>query len=117
MSGTNRMLIYDGDCGFCRACAAWVSARLPKDVRVVPYQQLDLAELGVGEETAKKAVLWVDDQGVQWAGHAAAGKALAAAGGGWARLGRLLIRPPASWAARPVYALVARNRHRLCGRR
>jgi predicted DCC family thiol-disulfide oxidoreductase YuxK len=33
----------------------------------------------------------------------------------WRLVGRLIITPPVSWLAGPVYALIARNRHRLPG--
>lgn len=115
--GTTAVLIYDGDCGFCRSCAAWIAPRLPKGVRTAPYQELDLAELGVSEQAAAAAVLWVEGRGAHWTGHAAVGKALAAAGGCWAPLGRALTTWPVSLPARLGYALVARNRHRLRGRR
>jgi len=33
----------------------------------------------------------------------------------WRVAGRLLSRPPVLWVARPAYAVVAANRHRLPG--
>ncbi len=38
-----------------------------------------------------------------------------AAGGVWGLIGRLMLVPPVSWLAAAVYAVVARNRHRLPG--
>ena len=40
---------------------------------------------------------------------------LRAAGGGWGFVGAVLVRPPVSWLAKPVYTLVARNRDKLPG--
>ncbi len=107
------LLIFDGACGFCAWCAAWAARRLPDEVRVAPYQDLDLGEWAISTESAAAAAWWIDERGRQWRGHAAVGKALAACGGPWAGLGRALTAPPLSWAARPAYTVVARNRHRL----
>ncbi len=49
------ILIYDGACGFCARCAAWAARRLPDDVRVAPYQDLNLGEWSISTESAAAA--------------------------------------------------------------
>lgn len=109
------MLIFDGDCGFCTTSARWIQARLPAGTPVEPWQSLDLDALGLTEADVTTAAYWVDASGALHRGHLAIGRSLIAAGGFWAVLGRLTITPPISWIAKPVYALIARYRHRLPG--
>lgn len=109
-------LIYDGDCGFCTETASWFERRCAlSEVAVQPWQALDLDRLGLTEQQARTEVWWVDAEGHTHGGHRAVGRALEAMGGAWPLVGRVVRLPPASWAAAPVYRLVARNRHRLPG--
>lgn len=109
------ILIFDGDCGFCTTTAGWIERRLPEPVRVSPWQILDLEELGLTENDVTTAAYWIDGEGRAHRGHLAIGRSLVAAGGFWRLVGHLLLRPPVSWLARPVYSWVAANRHRLPG--
>jgi predicted DCC family thiol-disulfide oxidoreductase YuxK len=108
------LLIFDGNCGFCSACATWAQRRL-KDADVVPGQRVDVAAYGLTARDVSAAAWWVDRAGRLHRGHRAIGKALQAFGGSWRVLGWLCLRPPSSWAAWAVYGLVARFRHRLPG--
>jgi predicted DCC family thiol-disulfide oxidoreductase YuxK len=109
------VLVFDGDCGFCTSSARWIEARLPADTAVEPWQSLDLDSLGLTEAEVTAAAYWVDDEGSLHRGHLAIGRALVTAGGLWGIVGRLLVSPPLTWVARPVYALVARYRYKLPG--
>lgn len=109
------LLIFDGDCGFCTTTARWIERRLPDSVRVAPWQILDIASIGLSEQEVTSAAYWVDADGSTHRGHMAVGRSLIAAGGGWAFAGHLVVRPPLSWLARPVYGWVAANRHRFPG--
>lgn len=110
------VLVYDGDCGFCARSARWVQIRLPATcgASVAAWQSLDLRAVGLTPTDVADAAWWVDAHGRR-RGHRAAAAALRAIGGGWAVAGRLLDLPPVSWVAAGVYALVARNRHRMPG--
>ena len=110
------LLVYDGHCGFCVRSARWIESRLPADARVEPWQSLELEELGLSPQDVQAAVWWIDGSGPaprHSRGADAVGRSLVAAGGAWGVVGRLIIRPPLCWLARPAYALVAANRHRL----
>ena len=113
---TGSLLVFDGDCGFCTRSARWIQRRLPDGVRVESWQVLDLDDLGLTVDDVTGAAWWLSPAQPRPArGHEAIGWALAAAGGAWGTVGRLIVRRPGSWLARPVYAVIARNRHRMPG--
>ena len=112
------LLVYDGECGFCVRSARWIAARLPAEARVETWQSLALGEVGLSRPDVEAAVWWVDDRGPRprrCRGAEAVGWSLVAAGGAWRGVGYMIVYPPLLWLARPVYALVASNRHRLPG--
>ena len=109
------LLIFDGDCGFCTTSAQWIERRLPANVRVAPWQILELDDYGLTEQDVSTAAYWVDDHGTAHRGHLGIGQSLIAAGGFWAIPGHLIVRPPVSWFAKPIYGWVAKNRHRMPG--
>jgi predicted DCC family thiol-disulfide oxidoreductase YuxK len=108
-------LLFDGDCGFCTSSAAWVRRRLPPTVEVVPWQRVELDEMGLTTADAAGAAYWVTASGATFRGHRAVGRALLRCGRSWRLLGRLCLVPPTSWIAAGVYRLVARFRYRLPG--
>jgi predicted DCC family thiol-disulfide oxidoreductase YuxK len=113
------LLVYDGDCGFCTASAAWISQRWPdgSTAAAVPSQALDdgeLERLGLTGRDVARSAWWVDGDG-RLGGHRAVAAALAASDGPWRTAGRLLAVPPLSWIGAAVYRAVARHRHRLPG--
>lgn len=116
MQNGSMLLVYDGQCDFCIRSARWIEARLPTGARVEPWQSLQLDRLGLSEPDVRAAVWWIDDSGSDKRlsrGAEAIGRSLVAAGGIWAAAGLLIIHPPLCWLARPAYALIAANRHRL----
>lgn len=112
------LLVYDGECGFCVRSARWIEARLPAEARVEPWQSLELDDLGLSQPDVEASVWWLEDRdrGRRHSrGADAIGRCLVASGGLWRIAGYLIVHPPLAWVARPVYALVAANRHRLPG--
>ena len=116
-SGENGpVLIYDGDCGFCATTVAWLEKRLRTPVTVVPWREIaDLEELGLGFEDVSTAVWWVDVYGRRRRGAAAVARLFRLCRMPFPVFGAVMGVPPVSWAAAAVYALIARNRHRLPG--
>ncbi|MCZ2818327.1 thiol-disulfide oxidoreductase DCC family protein [Modestobacter sp. VKM Ac-2984] len=108
-------LVFDGDCAFCTRCADVARRLLPADVQVVPWQFVDLAEIGVSTERAQTEVLWLDWDGAVTGGAPAVARALRAAGRPWWLFGAVLSLPPVRWVAPFGYRLVAAHRHRLPG--
>ena len=108
-------VLYDGDCGFCTWTAQRGQRMLSAKVTVVPWQQADLAALGLDRDAVTAAVQWVPPGGPPRGGHRAIAAWLIASGLPWSVPGRLLLIPPVSWLAAGVYRVVARNRHRIPG--
>ncbi|WP_153506462.1 thiol-disulfide oxidoreductase DCC family protein [Cumulibacter manganitolerans] len=109
------VLVYDGDCGICTRCVAFVEAHLTKDVDIIAFQHADLAALRLTAEECEAAVQWVQPDGRVSAAHLAVGDLLAASGLRWRPLAFLARTPPFSWVAGLAYRWIARNRHRLPG--
>lgn len=113
---TSSLLVYDGDCGFCTKSAKFAEAGLPSDVRVEPWQALDLDELGLTEHDVTTAAWWFDADGRKYRGSHAAAEVLVASRSRVRRvLGHVMRIPPISWIAVAVYAVVARYRYKLPG--
>lgn len=109
------ILLYDGDCAFCTACARFVERNIAVRARLRPFQSADLDVLGVTAERASREVVWVRPDGRAYGGAHAVALLLISAGGVWWPVGALLRVPPVSWLAGGAYRLIARNRHRLPG--
>jgi predicted DCC family thiol-disulfide oxidoreductase YuxK len=106
------VLIYDGDCGFCRRSVRWART-LGATCPAVPYQEADLAAYHLTAQEAGDAV-WFVLEGRRWRGHEAIAMVLRSSRWPPVRsvgvlLGNRLLRPLASRA----YAWVAANRGRL----
>ena len=112
-------LVYDGDCGFCTTAANWISRRWPEEHGpvAVAWQHLSpdaMAATRLSPEDLKRTAWWIDDH-TREEGSRAVARALVAAGGRWATVGRVLVAPPVSWVAPLGYRAVARYRYRLPG--
>ena len=110
-------LLYDADCGFCTASAAWLGRRRLA-ASIEPLQRAELDALGVDADRVAREIPLVESTpaGIRVSyGHVAIGRALASGPMPWRLAGWLLLHPPLTWLAGPAYALVARNRHRLPG--
>ncbi len=108
------VLLYDGDCAFCTACASLLE-RLRPEAEIAAWQLTDLTALGVTEQRATEAVQWVEIDGTIRSGHEAIAATLATAGRPWSVIGRTLLLPGVSWLAAKTYRVVADNRYRLPG--
>ena len=108
------MFVFDGDCAFCSACAAFIERRIPTPAAVVPWQRTDLAGLGLTRAQCLEAVQWVDASGHS-DGPVAIAALLRSSRGIWPSLGRLLGLRPVLRLAWPAYRWVSRHRHQLPG--
>ena len=108
------MLIFDGDCGFCRRSLRW-ARRLGATCPAQPWQATDLAAAGLTEQQAREAAWYVDGHRL-YRGHEAIAMTLRSSRWRVVRLlGRLVGSRPLRPVAAPAYAWVARNRYRLPG--
>lgn len=109
------VLLYDGDCGFCTACAHAVQRWVPSDAHVVPYQRAPLSSLGVPEAAAAESVQWVDESARYAGPDALAALLRSSSQAAWRLTGRALGLPPVRAVAWPAYRLISRYRGRLPG--
>jgi len=109
-----RVLVYDGDCGFCTTCAELLE-RIGPDADIVAWQLVDLSTLGLTEDQVADAVQLVELDGTVRSGHEAIAAALGSAGRLWKLVGEGLLLPGISSLAARAYRLVADNRYRLPG--
>jgi predicted DCC family thiol-disulfide oxidoreductase YuxK len=49
------VVIYDGDCAFCRECVRWVEKRAP--ITALPFQSADLAKFNLTYERCSQEVV------------------------------------------------------------
>ena len=54
------IVIYDGECRFCRACLTWLQERL--QVTAVAFQDADLAKYGLTRSQCEQAVFVIAGQ-------------------------------------------------------
>ncbi|GAA0526413.1 hypothetical protein GCM10011581_13250 [Saccharopolyspora subtropica] len=108
------VLIYDGDCGFCTRSVRWAE-RLPVRMRILAWQEADLAAYRTTPERARHEVLWVAPSGRVFGGAAAVAELLRSARLPWPVVGWAMSAPVLRWVAERVYRWVADNRSRLPG--
>ncbi|MHB8274462.1 MAG: thiol-disulfide oxidoreductase DCC family protein [Dermatophilaceae bacterium] len=111
------VLVFDGDCGFCTTSARFLHRWVVRDrsTRVVPWQRLDLDELGLTADQCRAAVQWVGQAGQVASGHTAVAAALRSGHPVWRPVGALLVAPGFSWLAARLYAWVVAHRDALPG--
>ena len=109
------LLVFDGDCAFCTRSVRFVERRIRRRPRIVAWQSLDLAELGLTQEQCELAVQWIGDDDSRAEAHVAVARTLVFGGRGWAVLGRIILLPGIRGLAAVVYRWIARNRHRMPG--
>ena len=103
------LVLWDGDCAFCRQCVVWLEARAGADtLTCVPYQQAEATLPPDLAQACQQAVHVVSRQGEVLR----AGRAVLFIGGeiGWRRASRLLALPPFVWCVEGLYRIVARHR-------
>lgn len=58
----NVVVIYDGQCNFCRECVNWVERKTP--ITATPFQSADLESYGVAYERCSKEVVVINNKKV-----------------------------------------------------
>ena len=105
-------LVYDGDCGLCRASIAWLERR-DTDERIDAHPSSSCTWDDVDPALFLTTVVARSDEGVVTASTAAA-TALSVLPGAWGSLGRLVLRANTVTGVQRVsdgcYYLVARHR-------
>ena len=115
-SATALTVFYDGDCGFCEQCALLLR-RLDRGhrLRLLPRQHAASVFPSAPSPADLRASMHVVDAADRWERGGAAWLWIAHTVPQLRPLARLAELPLIRWAIEPVYALVARNRHRISG--
>jgi predicted DCC family thiol-disulfide oxidoreductase YuxK len=103
------VLVYDGDCAFCKRCVAAMHRFVARAPRSVPCQAAPLADLGLTRQQCDEAVQWVCGA-EQRSGARAVAAVLRHGGAPWFVIGALLDAPMVRSVAAAVYRRVARRR-------
>ena len=118
----NALLIYDGDCAFCTRCVLWGQKHLTYFPPCIAYQGIEPARYGLSPQQVSASIWLVsaDDQSksnvpAMPANQAVAAILLGQSNLAWRFLGWAMNLPIARNAARALYYLVARNRHKMPG--
>ena len=117
METTSKLvLIYDGDCQFCRLSLDFGIRVLGKFPLYVAFQKISPSDFGLTKEQVKSQIWTVGDGRPPAGGHLAVAVLLEIQSNPFYRvLGWLIKTPPTSWLAKKVYFFIAANRHRLPG--
>lgn len=109
------VLIFDGECGFCRRSVRVMTERIRNHPVALPWQSLDLRAHGLTEEECSAAVHYVDKRARVHAGADAVARVLIEAGFPWSVAGRTMCIPGVIHVCRAAYRWVANNRSRFRG--
>jgi predicted DCC family thiol-disulfide oxidoreductase YuxK len=108
-------LLFDGRCGFCTSAVEWLRPRLTTPLRMVPFQAIVPESYGLSPAQVEREVWWVEADGSRVRGSYAVARALAACGGAWMLVARLLEAPLLRWVSMFCYRLVSAVRGWLPG--
>jgi predicted DCC family thiol-disulfide oxidoreductase YuxK len=105
-------VVYDGDCGLCRACVAWLARRDGRQlIRATPSAACTWPDRD--NVPLASTVMVRDAEGTTWQESSAVARALAALPGAWSLVGRGILvvnETPARFIADALYRGVARHR-------
>jgi predicted DCC family thiol-disulfide oxidoreductase YuxK len=104
------VLVFDGECDFCRSCVRFAERITAREFTSVAYQTADLASLGLCASDCADAVQWVALDGGITSAHEAVVSVLRHARWPWPIVGRVMLWPGVRGVAARVYQRVARRR-------
>lgn len=107
------LLIYDGDCAFCKNSLKWAIGNLKQMPNYVAFQKIDLTEYQLTKTEAESQV-WLLEGNRQFGGHRAVASLFKGQTSLFWRLIGVVIDLFGPISAL-VYRWVAKNRHRLPG--
>lgn len=109
------MVVFDGECGFCRRWIRRMNSWFRKHPDSVAWQQADLAGLGLTANECRVAVQFVGQDMRTWSGSDAVARILIVTGFPYSIAGRCMLVPGFRAVAQACYRWVADNRHRFKG--
>ena len=109
------LLIFDGECDFCRRWVRYMTSWFAKHPTPIAWQQADLGELGLTPEQCNAAVQFVSPDLRISSGSDAAARVLIVAGLPFNIAGRIMLAPGVRNIAQWAYRWIANNRRRFKG--
>ena len=106
------VLIFDGECGFCRRRANWLRDHAVCDLQIIAWQEADLASLTLTAEQCQQRVQWIDGSH-QASGGAAIARCLQGCRQPWKTMGSIMRWPVMRNLTELGYRVVAANRGRI----
>ena len=113
--GVRGLVVFDGDCGFCRRWVRHMETWFRRHPASVAWQHTDLAALGLTPEGCAHEVKFVAHDMSVSGGSDAVARILIVAGFPFSVAGRVMLLPGARRLSRFAYRWVADNRHRFRG--
>ena len=104
------VLLYDGDCGFCRRWIERWRGLTGDRIEYAPYQEAGARFPGVPQTEFESSVVLVEAGGKKYHGAEAVFRSLAASSSHRWPLDLYLRVPGVKWAAESLYRLVAGHR-------
>src|SRR3954465_4548882 len=104
------LMIYDGECAFCRARIERGRGAIGKQIEFVPYQELSGKLPQIDEREFKREVHYIERDGTVYRGAEAVFRAMAGCGRKRWLLWLYTTFLPFAFAAECVYQMIARNR-------
>jgi predicted DCC family thiol-disulfide oxidoreductase YuxK len=107
---TNPVLVFDGECTFCRSCVRFAERIKKREFTSIAYQEAALDQLGLRVEECADAVQWINVDQSRVSAHEAVAAVLRSARFPWPMLGRVMMWPGCRHLAARIYRRVARQR-------
>src|SRR5436305_13967591 len=109
-AGERPVMIYDGDCAFCRARVEGWREAVGSQIDFVPFQEAAAKLPQIPEREFRRAVHFIDAGGRVSRGAEAVFRAMASCGRKRLLLWLYVSLPPFAFAAELVYRFIAANR-------
>ena len=106
------VLIFDGECGFCRRRAQWLRSHAKVELQIIAWQDADLEAFAVTADQCQQRVQWVDGT-KRASGGAAIARCLQVCAQPWRSFGAVMQWPVIRIFTELGYRLVAANRGRI----
>jgi predicted DCC family thiol-disulfide oxidoreductase YuxK len=106
------VVIFDGDCGFCRRRVEWLRTHAKAELEIIAWQEADLESFALTAAQCQQRVQWVEGS-IHASGGAAIARCFQGCGQPWRLLGSAMRLPGIRSLAELGYRVVAANRGRL----